>query len=108
MNKIIITVAPAGKGRFDAFVDNQYQLTSTSPFIDVCRVLIAHGVDPETPAAMRHVGSDHDALRGRVGAVAGLGVRGDRIIRAAGPTAPPPMRSGQSCRPLLARVRPNG
>src|SRR5262249_23146743 len=89
MTEVHIIVSPAGKGRFDAFVDGVYQLTSTSPFIDVCRVLIARGIDPETPATMRHAGSSHDAVWGRVGAVAGLEVRGDRIIRAARRAAAP-------------------
>ena len=84
-----IIVAPAGGGRLDAFIDGRYQLTSTSPLIDRCRILIERGIDPETPVAMRHAGSDYDAVWGRVGAIAGLGVRGTRTTRTPGPAARP-------------------
>jgi hypothetical protein len=69
--------------------------------------LIARGADPETKAVMRHRGSDYDAIWGRLGDVAGTGVRGTRITRAPGRAAAPPMRLRRKCSPLLARGRPN-
>jgi hypothetical protein len=38
---------------------------------------------------MRHVGRDYDAVTGRLGTIAGTGVRGDQETRAAEPLAPP-------------------
>jgi hypothetical protein len=43
--------------------------------LDAARVLLAEGVDPATPIAMRHAGANHDALRSTVGAAAGLTVK---------------------------------
>ncbi len=73
MTDIIITVRPAaGKAgqQFDAHADGRYLCTSTSPFTAACRILIAQGADPDAVAIMRHAGSNDDALRGRLGAVA--------------------------------------
>jgi hypothetical protein len=73
MTKVIIA-SPAGSGRFDAYIDGRYVVTSASPFIDACRVLVAQGADPDMVVVMRHAGSDVDALRGRLGDVAGVRV----------------------------------
>jgi hypothetical protein len=65
---------------FDAAIDDTIVVRrSTQPFLDGCRTLIAAGADPDTPVAMRHAGSDHDALTSTVGAAAKLTVEeGDR------------------------------
>ena len=77
-----------------------------SPFIDTCRILIERGADPETPVIMRHSTSDFEAMYGRLGGVAGAGVRGTRITRAAGRAVAPPMRPIESgvCRGLKSRA----
>src|SRR6476660_9254725 len=64
---IIVSPAAGSPGKFDAHLDGgRYLVTSTSPLIDACRILIEHGCDPETKVAMRHLGRDYDAIWGRV------------------------------------------
>ena len=48
--------------------------TSREPLLDASRILLAEGVDPETPIATRHAGADFDAMMSTVGAAAGLTV----------------------------------
>ena len=113
MTPIVIIVSPVGSSRFDAFIDDAYVLTSTSPFIDVARILIERGADPDTPAVMRHRGSDYDAVWGKLGNVAGIGVRGNRITGSAGRAAAPYVRSVASqanpcCQTLKSRRRRRG
>jgi len=70
---IIIVVNERDRsGIYDAFYQGRYLCSSTVPFIDSCRALVAQGLDPKLPAVMRRVGSDVDALRGRLGAVANV------------------------------------
>jgi hypothetical protein len=77
---IIITAAPAGRGRFDASVDGRYILTSRSPFLDTARILAAQGADPATRIGLMHEGSDRIAMRSTIGIAAGLIVEeGDRL-----------------------------
>ena len=51
---------------------------SVQPLLDAGRALLEEGRDPETPIVMRHSGSNADALRGTVGAAAGLTVSDSR------------------------------
>ena len=75
---IVITVRERGDrpGLYDARCDGRYLVTSTCPFIDGCRVLLAWGYDPEANVVMRHIGSDTAALRGRIGVVASVEING--------------------------------
>jgi hypothetical protein len=74
---IIVVAENADRaGRFDAHHNGRYLCTSVSPFLDACRVLAMQGHDPESQVIMRHAGSDHDSLRGRLGIVAGLELSG--------------------------------
>src|SRR5262245_46075850 len=111
MTEIIVIVSPAGSGRFDAFIDGRYQLTSPSPLIDTCRILIERGIDLDTRIAMRHAGRDYDAVWGRLVDLASVRVTsasdGRPIIAPQGHAAVAPMRPKRSCRPLLSRGRPN-
>jgi hypothetical protein len=43
-----LVVAPAGAGKFTAYLDDRELCTSTKPFLDAARVLLAEGVDPAT------------------------------------------------------------
>jgi len=108
---IIVVVTPASSGRFDAHIDGRYILTSPSPLIDVARILIERGADPDTPIAMRHAGRDVDAVWGRLGSIAVVRVTsatdGRPILRRQAMAAPPLARLKRSCRPLLTRGRPN-
>jgi hypothetical protein len=75
------TRACSNRGQlFDAYLeDTIVARRSAQPLLDGCRALIAAGADPDTPVAMRHAGSDHDALTSTVGAAAQLTVKeGDR------------------------------
>jgi hypothetical protein len=68
------------RGRFEVDLDRRYLLSSSgAPFVDACRVLRAHGFDPRSIVVMRHHGSDLDALRGRLGAVAELEISGGGV-----------------------------
>jgi hypothetical protein len=66
-----IVVAPAGARKFTAYLDDRELCTSTKPFLDAARVLIAEGVHPATVLAMRHEGNNTLTLRSTVGTAAG-------------------------------------
>jgi hypothetical protein len=102
---VIVSPTADNPGRFDASLDGRYLVTSSSPFIDACRILIEQGADPDAQAVMRHAGSDVDAMHGRLGNVAGTGVRGTRITRAAEASPAPhrrlaPPQGNRCCRTL--------
>jgi hypothetical protein len=59
-------------GMFDCHHDGPYLCSSSSPFIDGCRHLLAPGHDSTTRIVMRHAGSEDDGLRGVLGWVAGV------------------------------------
>ncbi|MFE1602338.1 hypothetical protein [Methylobacterium sp. ID0610] len=72
---MIITVTPASKGRYDVRLDDRTILNSArTPFLSAARKLLSEGIDPSTPLAMRHEGSDAITLRSTVGIAAGLTV----------------------------------
>lgn len=80
---IAITVTPAGGGAFHAYrgsVVEEAKLlcTSSTPFLSAARVLLSEGVDPATPIAMKHSGSDVVSLRATVGVAATLSIRETR------------------------------
>jgi hypothetical protein len=55
-------------------VTREFASSSPTPLFDAARTLLAEGVDPATPVAMRHAGADHDALRTTVRTAARLTV----------------------------------
>ena len=60
---------------FDGTIDGELAIRrSPQPLLDICRALLAAGVDPATPVAMRHAGADFDALTATVGTAAKLTV----------------------------------
>ena len=61
-------------GRFEAWLAGRQLCTSREPLLAASRVLLAEGGDPEIPIAMRHAGTDFDAMVSNVGAAAGLTV----------------------------------
>jgi hypothetical protein len=69
-----LVVAPAGAGKFTARLGDRLLCTSTKPFLDSARALLADGVDPATVLTMRHEGSATITLRATVGTAAGLTV----------------------------------
>ena len=108
MNEVITVVAtPASSGRFDAHIDGRYILTSPSPLLDVARILIERGTDPETRIVMRHAGTDYDAAWGRLGDLAGLRVTtagdGRPILRRQDVAAALPVRSKRPRAPQARR-----
>jgi hypothetical protein len=73
-------------GRFEARLNGRLICTSSQPLLDGARVLLAEGLDPASPIAMRHEGASYDALRSTVGTAAKLTVReteteGPRFVR---------------------------
>ena len=92
MRKITFVVEPAvGRpGYFAASLDGVGLCISREPLLSAARELIRHGAPPDTILAMRHAGSDHDALRGQLGALAKLTVQ-----------------DGQDGAPRLRRWRPS-
>src|SRR5262245_42822943 len=60
--------------KFEARLGDHLLCISREPLLASARVLLAEGVDPTTPLAMRHEGQDHDALSSTVGAAAKLTV----------------------------------
>ena len=69
MRKIIIVVEPVvGRpGYFAAALDGVGLCISREPLLAAARELDRRGAPPDTILAMRHAGSDHDALRGQLG-----------------------------------------
>ena len=61
-------------GRFEARLVGHLLCLSSEPLLAGSRILLAQGVDPETPIAARHAGADFDAMMSTVGAAAGLTV----------------------------------
>jgi hypothetical protein len=67
---------------FDAYVEGDKIVSrSTTPFLDACRVMLKEGCPSSIPVIMRHMGSDHDALRSTVGHAAKLSVKDSSIGR---------------------------
>lgn len=71
---MVITLSPAGRGRFRASLGSRILCTSDTPFLSAARVLMRDGVDPSTPLEMTREGSDTVDLRSTVGAAARLTV----------------------------------
>ena len=65
---VTIIVTPLGRGQYEARLEGRVLVGSTTePLLAAARALLAQGVAPETPIAMRHEGADHAALRSTVG-----------------------------------------
>jgi hypothetical protein len=63
------------RGQFDAYLeDGRWLCRSTAPLLDASRKLLAEGLPPETPIAMRHKNSTTTSLRSTIGAAAKLRV----------------------------------
>lgn len=71
---MVITISPAGRGRYHARLGTRHLCTADSPFTSAARVLLREGVDPATPLEMTREGSDTVDLRSTVGAAAQLTV----------------------------------
>jgi len=71
---MIITISPAGRGRFRASLGTCHLCTSDTPFLSAARALLRDGVDPATPLAMTREGNDTVDIRSTVGAAARLTV----------------------------------
>lgn len=67
---MLITISPAGRGRYHARLGTRLLCTTDNPFLSAARVLMRDGVDPATPLAMVREGSDTVDLRSTVGAAA--------------------------------------
>ena len=82
VNKLILIVSPHIRrdgtkhpNAFDARLADSGEVLCTSerPFFDGARALLKAGrASPDDMLVMRHAGSDHDALRAKVGVAAGL------------------------------------
>jgi hypothetical protein len=60
---------------FDGTFDGEIVIRrSPQPLLDIARALLAAGIDPATPIAMRHAGAETDALTATIGAAAKLTV----------------------------------
>lgn len=71
---MVITISPAGRGRFRASLGTRILCTSDTPFLSAARVLMREGVDPSTPLEGVHEGSGVIGSRSTVGAAARLAV----------------------------------
>ena len=81
LRPLTINVSPAFDGQgvrrhglFFADLDGRQLCISRQPLLDASRVLLAEGIDPETPIVTRHAGADFDAMMSTVGAAAGMTV----------------------------------
>ena len=62
-------------GQFVASLDGRWLCVSPEPLLASARMLLAEGVDPETRIAIRHAGTNSDAMFSTVGVAAALTVR---------------------------------
>ena len=53
-----------------ATLDGRQLCISRQPLLDASRVLLAKGIDPETPIVTRHAGADFDAMISTIGTAA--------------------------------------
>jgi hypothetical protein len=76
----LIIISPAHRrgqricGQFVASLDGRRLCISSEPLLAGARVLLAEGADPETRIAIRHTGTDSDALISTDGVAAALTV----------------------------------
>ena len=84
LRPLTINIRPAFDGQgmrrpglFLADLDGRQLCNSRQPLLDASRVLLAEGVNPETPIASRHAGSGFDAMTSTVGAAVKWTVRED-------------------------------
>src|SRR5262245_42451497 len=74
-NVRLIEVAPTCPGCFSASVNGEMLvISSRQPLLDACRCLLGAGADPNSWVVMRHVGSEVESLRGKIGILAQLAV----------------------------------
>ncbi len=71
---MLITISPAGRGRYHARLGHRLLCTSRNPFTDAARILAREGVSPATPLQMSREGHDTVDLSGTIGAAARLTV----------------------------------
>lgn len=71
---MLITISPAGRGRYHARLGHRYLCTSRTPFTDAARVLAKEGVPLSTLLQMSREGNDTVDLSGTIGAAARLTV----------------------------------
>ena len=61
---------------FDAYLDDRFVCTNETPLFSSARILLEdRTAQSDDRLIMRHVGSDHDAFRAKVGVVAKLSIR---------------------------------
>jgi hypothetical protein len=65
-------------GRYDAYVDGRYIVSSSQPFLDGARCLIEQGYDPSRRLVVRREDREHYDMTGPLGVAAGLTVKSDR------------------------------
>ena len=86
---LVIVARPAldaaGKpvpARFDAALGTTVIVAATrQPLLDGARALLERGADPDTTIILKHIGSEVESLRGRIGAAAKLTVDEDSTPR---------------------------
>jgi hypothetical protein len=102
MDSITITIREAGAGRYDAYADGRYLLTSAQPLLDGARALLAQGCDPAAMLTMVRPPSTAWAMRAPIGAAAKLTVSEKEGYR---PTFRPFRGAPESmtCPPLVRR-----
>ena len=83
---IVIIITSAGKDRFiwrpegqpwrrEAEGDGAGHQSTPTPLIAAARWLLGRGAHPSTPIILRHADGPYEALRGSVGAAAGMSVQ---------------------------------
>ena len=77
MEPMVIEIALKGAEQWEARLGERLLVTRKEPFCAAARVLLAEGVDPDTPFAMQHRGASYVSLRSTVGKAAALTVRED-------------------------------
>jgi hypothetical protein len=72
-------VKPTSSGqKWRAYLDGKLLCASSAPLVTAARLLIARGFDPSHTIEIWHQRADAWSLRGRLGAVAGARLEGER------------------------------
>jgi hypothetical protein len=75
--EIVVHETSNRRGIFEAWIGRRLVCRSREPLLATARILLAQGVPPDTRLEMRHRGSTHIALAGRIGRLARLTVAED-------------------------------
>jgi hypothetical protein len=71
METLVLVVHPCGEGKYSGFIGDQLVVArSRQPFLDAARAALTLGFSADAFLVMRHVGSQTDSLKAKIGEAA--------------------------------------